>query len=78
MAKKDRSFAKLAQGLNIDKRSEKHSGGSRDLDLFAKDMIMIKLFEESLSKIKKLEIISEPLKLEFGYHIIKRYDKEVK
>ena len=41
-------------------------------------MIMIKLFEESLSKIKKLEIISEPLKLEFGYHIIKRYDKEVK
>jgi peptidyl-prolyl cis-trans isomerase C len=74
MAKKDRSIAKLAQELNLDKRSEKRGGGSRDLDLFAKGMMMmmIKPFEESPPKIKKLEITSEPLKLEFGYHIIKR------
>ena len=65
---KGESFANLARELSIDKGSGKHGG---DLGLFGRGA-MVKPFEEAAFKLKKGEITSEPVKTEFGYHIIKR------
>ena len=66
--KKGESFSNLAKELSIDKGSGKKGG---DLGFFGKGM-MVKPFEEAAFKLKKGEITSEPVKTEFGYHIIKR------
>ena len=66
--KKGESFSNLAKELSIDKGSGKKGG---DLGLFGKGM-MVKPFEEAAFKLKKGEVTSEPVKTEFGYHIIKR------
>ena len=66
--KKGESFTTLAKELSIDKGSAKRGG---DLGLFGRGM-MVKPFEEAAFKLKKGEISSEPIKTEFGYHIIKR------
>jgi peptidyl-prolyl cis-trans isomerase C len=66
--KKGESFANLAKELSIDKGSAKRSG---DLGLFGRGM-MVKPFEEAAFKLKKGEISLQPVKSEFGYHIIKR------
>jgi peptidyl-prolyl cis-trans isomerase C len=66
--KKGESFANLARDLSIDKGSGKRGG---DLGLFGRGT-MVKPFEEAAFKLKKGEITSEPVKTEFGYHIIKR------
>jgi foldase protein PrsA len=66
--KKGESFANLARDLSIDKGSGKRGG---DLGMFGRGS-MVKPFEEAAFKLKKGEITSEPVKTEFGYHIIKR------
>ena len=66
--KKGESFSNLAKELSIDKGSGKKGG---DLGFFGKGM-MVKPFEEAAFKLKKGEVTPEPVKTEFGYHIIKR------
>ena len=68
--KKGESFANLARELSIDKGSGKRGG---DLGVFGRGM-MVKPFEEAAFKLKKGEMTHEPVKTEFGYHIIKRAD----
>ncbi len=66
--KKGESFTNLARELSIDKGSAKKGG---DLGSFGRGM-MVKPFEEAAFKLDKGEVTSEPIKTEFGYHIIKR------
>ncbi len=66
--KNGESFTNLAKELSIDKGSGKKGG---DLGIFGKGM-MVKPFEEAAFKLKKGEMTAEPIKTEFGYHIIKR------
>jgi peptidyl-prolyl cis-trans isomerase C len=66
--KKGESFANLARELSIDKGSGKRGG---DLGSFGRGM-MVKPFEDAAFKLKKGETSPEPIKSEFGYHIIKR------
>ncbi|HEU4481413.1 MAG TPA: peptidylprolyl isomerase [Nitrososphaeraceae archaeon] len=61
------SFTNLAKELSIDKASGKRGG---DLGFFRKGM-MVKPFEDVAFRLEKGQI-SEPVKTEFGYHIIKR------
>ncbi|MCH8915440.1 MAG: peptidylprolyl isomerase [Thaumarchaeota archaeon] len=66
--KKGEKFGKLAKELSIDSGSAKKDG---NLGYFTKGM-MIKQFEKVAFKLQIGEI-SEPVKTEFGYHIIKRF-----
>ena len=66
--KKGESFANLARELSIDKGSGKRGG---DLGVFGRGM-MVKPFEEAAFKLEKGEMTQEPVKTEFGYHIIER------
>ena len=66
--KKGESFVNLAKELSIDKGSAKRGG---DLGSFGRGM-MVKPFEEAAFKLKKGEVCPQPVKTEFGYHIIKR------
>ncbi len=66
--KKGESFAELAKDHSIDRGSAKRGG---NLGLFGRGM-MVKPFEEAAFNLKKGEITAEPVKTEFGYHIIKR------
>ena len=65
--KKGEKFGKLARELSIDSGSAKRDG---DLGYFGRG-VMVKSFEESAFKLQ-VGSISEPIKTEFGYHIIKR------
>ena len=65
--KKGESFDKLAKELSIDRGSGKRGG---DLGFFARG-VMVKPFEAASFILEKNQI-SEPVKTEFGYHIIKR------
>ena len=65
--KNGESFSNLAKELSIDKASGKRGG---DLGFFRKGM-MVKSFEDVAFKLEKGQI-SEPVKTEFGYHVIKR------
>lgn len=67
--KKGEKFGKLAKELSIDSGSAKKDGS---LGYFTKGM-MVKPFEEAAFKLQNGEI-SEPIKTEFGYHIIKRFE----
>ena len=60
-------FGKLARELSQDSGSAKKDG---NLGYFTKGK-MVKQFEEAAFKLQVGEI-SEPVKSEFGYHIIKR------
>jgi peptidyl-prolyl cis-trans isomerase C len=64
---KGESFDKLAKELSIDKGSGKRGG---DLGFFGRG-VMVKPFELAAFKLEKNQI-SEPVKTQFGYHIIKR------
>jgi peptidyl-prolyl cis-trans isomerase C len=66
--KKGESFANLARELSIDRGSAKRGG---DLGLFGRG-VMVKEFEEAAFKLNKGEITPNPIKTEFGYHIVKR------
>jgi peptidyl-prolyl cis-trans isomerase C len=65
--KKGESFDKLAKELSIDRGSGKRGG---DLGFFGRGA-MVKPFEVASFNLEK-DQISEPVKTEFGYHIIKR------
>ena len=65
--KSGEKFGKLARELSIDTGSGKKDGS---LGYFTKGM-MVKPFEDAAFKLQIGEI-SEPIKTEFGYHIIKR------
>jgi foldase protein PrsA len=65
--RKGESFDKLAKELSIDRGSGKRGG---DLGFFGRG-VMVKPFEAASFKLEK-DQISEPVKTEFGYHIIKR------
>jgi len=65
--KKGEKFGKLAKELSIDSGSAKRDGS---LGYFGRGM-MVKPFEEAAFKLQIGET-SEPVKSEFGYHIIKR------
>jgi foldase protein PrsA len=67
--KRGESFANLARELSIDKGSGKKGG---ELGYFGRGM-MVKPFEEAAFKLEKGQL-SEPVKTEFGYHLIKRLD----
>ncbi len=60
-------FGNLAKEFSTDKGSGKKEG---NLGYFTKGM-MVKPFEDTAFKLQIGEI-SEPIKTEFGYHIIKR------
>lgn len=60
-------FGKLARDLSIDTGSAKRDGS---LGYFGRGM-MVKPFEEAAFKLQ-IGQVSEPVKTEFGYHIIKR------
>ncbi len=66
--KNGEKFGKLAKELSTDSGSAKRDG---NLGYFTKGM-MVKPFEEVAFKLQIGEI-SEPVKTEFGYHIIKRF-----
>ena len=66
--KKGESFAELAREISIDRGSGKRGG---DLGLFGRGQ-MVKPFEEAAFKLKKGELSLEPVRTQFGYHIIKR------
>jgi len=65
--KKGESFDKLAKDLSIDRGSGKRGG---DLGFFGRG-IMVKAFEAASFNLERNQI-SEPVKTQFGYHIIKR------
>ena len=65
--KKGEKFGKLAKELSIDSGSAKKDG---NLGYFTKGM-MVKSFEDTAFKLQIGEM-SQPIKTEFGYHIIKR------
>ena len=65
--KKGEKFAELAKELSIDTGSGKRGG---DLGYFGRGK-MVKPFEAAAFKLSVGQI-SEPVKTEFGYHIIKR------
>ncbi len=66
--KNGEKFGKLAKELSIDSGSAKKDGS---LGYFTRGM-MVKPFEETAFKLQIGEV-SEPVKTEFGYHIIKRF-----
>ncbi|AFS80955.1 PpiC-type peptidyl-prolyl cis-trans isomerase [Candidatus Nitrosopumilus koreensis AR1] len=66
--KNGEKFGKLAKELSTDSSSAKRDGS---LGYFTKGM-MVKPFEDTAFKLQIGEI-SEPVKSEFGYHIIKRF-----
>ena len=65
--KKGEKFGRLAKEVSIDTGSAKRDG---NLGYFTKGM-MVKPFEEAAFKLEVGQV-SEPVKSEFGYHIIKR------
>jgi foldase protein PrsA len=66
--KRGESFADLARELSIDRGSGKRGG---DLGFFGRGR-MVKPFEEAAFKLNKGELTNEPVRTQFGYHIIKR------
>ncbi len=66
--KNGEKFGRLAKELSTDTGSGKKDG---NLGYFTRGM-MVKPFEETAFKLQVGQI-SEPVKTEFGYHIIKRF-----
>ncbi|MEM2160295.1 MAG: peptidylprolyl isomerase [Candidatus Nitrosotenuis sp.] len=66
--KKGEKFAELAKELSLDTGSGKRGG---DLGYFGRGK-MVKPFESAAFALT-IGQVSEPVKTEFGYHIIKRF-----
>ncbi len=65
---KGESFSRLAEQFSID--SSRRRGG--DLGYFGRG-VMVKEFEKAAFSLNKGQV-SQPVKTQFGYHIIKRLD----
>jgi len=65
--KQGETFGKLAKEIPIDSGSAKRDGS---LGYFGRG-VMVKPFEEAAFKLQ-IGQVSEPIKSDFGYHIIKR------
>ena len=70
--KKGEDFAALAKELSEDPSAKQNSG---DLDFFTKDQ-MVKEFSEAAFGMKKDDVSKEPVRSQFGYHIIKVTDRK--
>jgi peptidyl-prolyl cis-trans isomerase C len=68
--KKGGSFAALAKQKSVDVRSGKQGG---DLGWFSQEVIVPEFFA-AVTKLTKGEITAEPVKSDFGWHVIKRED----
>jgi peptidyl-prolyl cis-trans isomerase C len=69
--KKGEDFASLAKEFSDDPGSKERGG---DLDFFAKDQ-MVPEFAEAAFSLKKDEV-SQPVRSQFGYHVIKATDRK--
>ena len=65
--KKGEDFAKLAVEKSEDPSAKQNSG---DLDFFSKDQ-MVAEFADAAFKMKQDEVSPEPVRSQFGYHVIK-------
>ena len=65
--KKGEDFAKLAAEKSEDPSAKQNSG---DLDFFSKDQ-MVPEFADAAFKMKQDEVSAEPVRSQFGYHLIK-------
>ena len=70
--KKGEDFAKLADELSEDPSAKQNHG---DLNFFPKDQ-MVPEFAEAAFKLKKGELSPEPVRSQFGYHIIMVTDRK--
>lgn len=71
-AKKE-DFSKLAQELSEDPGSKPQGG---DLSFFPRKGAMVEPFAEAAFKLKKDEVTTEPVRSNFGYHVIKVTDRK--
>jgi parvulin-like peptidyl-prolyl isomerase len=71
-AKKE-DFAKLAGELSEEPGAKERGG---DLSFFPRKGAMVEPFAEAAFKLKKNEVSPEPVRSEFGYHIIKVTDRK--
>jgi peptidyl-prolyl cis-trans isomerase C len=69
--KKGEDFLKLAREHSIDKQSGKEGG---DLGYFTKDT-MVPAFSAAADQLKTGDVVKEPVKTDFGYHIIRVEDR---
>ena len=67
--KNGESFAKMAEQYGTDS-TRKHGG---DLGFFGRG-VMVKEFEDAAFKLEKGQITEQPVRTEFGYHVIKRLE----
>ena len=72
LVKKGEDFGKLAQEKSEDPSAKQNSG---DLDFFSHDQ-MVPEFADAAFKMKKDEVSAEPVRSQFGYHIIKLTDRK--
>ena len=66
-------FAKLAGELSEEPGAKERGG---DLDFFPRKGKMVESFAEAAFKLKKDEVAPEPVRSEFGYHVIKVTDRK--
>lgn len=71
-AKKE-DFSKLAGELSEEPGAKERGG---DLDFFPRTGAMVEPFAEAAFKLKKDEISGEPVRTQFGYHVIKVTDRK--
>lgn len=71
-AKKE-DFTKLAGELSEEPGAKERGG---DLNFFPRKGAMVEPFAEAAFKLKKDEVTAEPVRTEFGYHVIKVTDRK--
>ena len=72
-AKKEEDFGKLAGELSEEPGAAERKG---DLDFFPRKGVMVEPFAEAAFKLQKGEISPEPVRTDFGWHIIKVTDRK--
>jgi peptidyl-prolyl cis-trans isomerase C len=71
-AKKE-DFAKLAGELSEEPGAKERGG---DLNFFPRQGMMVEEFADAAFKLKKDEVTAEPVRTQFGYHVIKVTDRK--